>query len=454
MLSNSKIVAAYREKTPGSEQLMEQASELFPSGITHDSRYLQPYGIYTEHAAGSRKWDVDGNEYTDYFGGHGALLLGHNHPQVIEAAQAALSRGTHFGSSHPLEVRWAQLVQQLVPSAERVRFTSSGTEATHLALRLARAYTGKRKLLRLKTHFHGWHDHMTSGYSSHFDGSPTTGVLSEVAESVVLLAPEDSDALRRALTEDQDIAAAIIEPTGSTFGLVPTSPEYLKVLREETEKHGVLLIFDEVVTGFRVSPGGAQAYYGITPDLTALAKILAGGLPGGAVVGRQDILERIDFQKSGERRFEKIAHPGTFNANPVSAASGVAALEIIADGAACNQASQFATALRADLNEVLKALQIPWAVYGTFSGFHVFTNPKSRDIDPLAFDPFKHPYEELKSNKPALAHKLQLGMLLHGVHINGWPGGVVSAVHNDEDLARTVDAFRETLKMLQEEGEI
>ena len=454
MLTNSKIVAQYRDKTPGSERLAAEAQTLFPSGSTHDGRYLQPYGIYVERAQASRKWDVDGNEYIDYFGGHGALLLGHNHPQVTQAVREALEQGTHFGTCHPLELRWAQQIKQLIPSAERVRFTSSGTESTHLALRLARAYTGKRKLLRVLTHFHGWHDHMTSGWLSHFDGSPTPGVLPEVASSVVLVPPEDTDALRRALTDDDDIAAVIIEPTGSAFGRVPVSPEYLALLRELTTQQGVVLIFDEVISGFRVSPGGAQAHYGITPDMSTLAKILAGGLPGGAVVGRKAILDHIDHQQSAAQGFEKISHPGTFNANPLSAAAGATALEIIASSDACERANACAATLREQLNAVLTSLQVPWAVYGTFSAFHIFTNPAQRAVTPATFDPFACPYEELKSTTPQLLHKFMLGMLLHGVHLSGWPGGLVSAVHTDDDVAQTITAFRQTLLALREEGEL
>ena len=454
MLTNSKIVAQYRDKTPKSEHLAAEAQELFPSGITHDGRYLQPYGIYVERAQASRKWDVDGNEYVDYFGGHGALLLGHNHPKVTQAVREVLELGTHFGTSHVGELRWAQWVKQLIPSAERVRFTSSGTEATHLALRLARAYTGKRKLLRVLTHFHGWHDHMTSGWLSHYDGSPTPGVLPEVSASVVLVPPEDTDALRRAFADDTDIAAVIIEPTGSSFGRVPASAEYLALLRELTEQHGVVLIFDEVISGFRVSPGGVQAHYSITPDMTTLAKILAGGLPGGAVVGPKAILDHIDYQQSAAQGFEKISHPGTFNANPLSAAAGAAALEIIATSDACDRANAYTDELRQQMNAVLTELKIPWAVYGTFSVFHIFTNPAQRAITPATFDPLVCPYEELKSTTPQLLHKLMLGMLLHGVHLSSWPGGLVSAVHTPEDMAQTVAAFRKTLLALREEGEI
>ncbi|MGH7153525.1 MAG: aminotransferase class III-fold pyridoxal phosphate-dependent enzyme [Acetobacteraceae bacterium] len=197
--TNSRIVAAYRDRTRGSAALAAEAAALLPSGIAHDARHIEPYGIYVERAAGPRKWDVDGNEYVDYFGGHGALILGHNYPAVVAAVQAALAQGTHFGANHPGEVRWAAEIRRLVPSAERIRFTSSGTEATLMAVRLARAFTGRDTLVRFKGHFHGWHDHRTSGYSNHFDGSPTAGVIGGVAAKVTLLEPGDEAALETTL---------------------------------------------------------------------------------------------------------------------------------------------------------------------------------------------------------------------------------------------------------------
>ena len=215
LTTNSPIIAAYRAATPGSAAASEKASRLFPSGVTHDSRYIEPYGLYITRAQGPRKWDVDGNCYVDYFGGHGALLLGHCHPKVVAAVNQQIERGTHFGASHETEILWAEWVLKLVPSAERVRFTSSGTEATLMALRLARAFTGKSKLIRFKHHFHGWHDHMTSGYASHFDGSPTPGVLSGVAGGLLLAEQNDAEGLARLLHKNGDIAAAIIEPTGA-----------------------------------------------------------------------------------------------------------------------------------------------------------------------------------------------------------------------------------------------
>ena len=302
VLSNSRILAAYRERTKGSAALAAEARSTFPSGITHDSRYLEPYGVYVARAAGPRKWDVDGNEYVDYFGGHGALMLGHNPPEVWPAVHAALDEGTHFGSNHTREIRWAQLVQELIPSAEQVRFTASGTEATHMALRLARAFTGRGKIARFRTSFHGWHDHMTSGFSSHFDGTATAGVLPQVAEQVVLLPPGDLAAAEAALAAEEDIAAVILEPTGSLFGKVPVSPEFVAGVRELTTRHGVLLIFDEVVTGFRVSSGGFQRHAGITPDLTTVAKILAGGLPGRCGGRPQGDPRRPRFRGGAARR--------------------------------------------------------------------------------------------------------------------------------------------------------
>jgi glutamate-1-semialdehyde 2,1-aminomutase len=351
-------------------------------------------------------------------------------------------------------VRWAEAIRGLIPSAERVRFTSSGTEATHMAARLARAATGKRKILRFRTHFHGWHDHMTSGYVSHFDGAPTSGVLSEVAGQVVLLDPNDADALREALAQDDDIALAIVEPTGGSFGMTPLRPEFLLALRELTAAHGVLLAFDEVVTGFRVAPGGAQERFGITPDLTTLAKILAGGLPGGALVGRRDLLDRLDFEATASRGLEKVRHPGTFNANPVSAAAGIAALEQIAATDACARANATGEKLRARLNEALEAEDVPWATYGTFSGVHIFTNPGRRKLRPGAFDPFAVPYQELKTRQGDIIHRLRIAMLLHGVDLTNWPGALTSAAHGEADVADTVEAFAESVRLLKREGDI
>ena len=453
-MTNSVVVAAYRQRTPSSERLAQEARTLFPNGVTHDGRILDPYGIFVERGQGPHKWDVDGNRYVDYFGGHGALLLGHNHPAVAAATARALAQGTHYGASHPAEIRWAQAVQRMVPSAERVRFTSSGTEATLMAVRLARAFTGCRRLLRFRGHFHGWHDQMTSGYSSHFDGSPTSGVLPGVAEQSLLLDPGDIGAVRAALATGHEVAAVILEPTGSAFGQVPLSAEFVQALRAETARAGVVLILDEVVTGFRVSPGGAQAAYGVRPDLTSLAKILAGGMPGGAVAGRKDILDLLDVEAAKQAGREKIQHQGTFNANPVSAATGVAALEFIEANDPGRTADSAAALLRDGLNQAVADEDLPWAVYGTSSGFHVFLNPDGLPLDAARFDPARLGWHKLKAQPPELTRKLRLALLCNGVDVNSRLGGFVSATHAKEDIQHTVDAFREAIGMVRREGEL
>lgn len=453
-LDNRTIEEAYRLRTPGSARLAAAARELFPSGVTHDGRFLEPYGIYVERAAGPHKWDVDGNRYVDWFGGHGALLLGHAHPVVTEAASRTLAAMTHPGANHPLEIRWAEAIRALVPSCEKIRFTSSGTEATLLAVRLARAFTGRPKILRFRTHFHGWHDHMTSGWQNHMDGSATRGVLDGVAENVVLVDPNDLAALAEVLAVDRAIAAVVLEPTGAAFGMVPTRDGFPQALRALTERHGVLLIFDEVVTGFRVAPGGAQQVYGVRPDLTTFAKIVAGGLPGGAVGGRAEILDALDFRATAARNEEKIGHPGTFNANPVSAAAGIAALGLIASGEPCAAADATAAELRARLNELFAREGVPWAAYGTYSGVHLFPNPKGRPIDPLAFDPLAIPFDELKARPPRLVHRLRLALLVAGVDVSGQLAMLASATHGPEEVERTVDAFAFAIRRLAREGDL
>ncbi len=451
----SLILGTYLERTPGSARRHEEARSLFPSGIVHDNRRTWPYGLYVTHAAGSRKWDVDGNEYVDYYGGHGSMLLGHQHPEVVAATRAQLDKGMHFAAGHDLMLQWGRLIQELMPSMERIRFTASGTEATHMAIRLARASTGKPKLLRFVKHFHGWHDHVAFGVKEHLDGTPTVGVLSDVADNVILVKPNDVGAVDRVLSERNDIAALIIEPIGASSGAIPTSPDVLKQLREVTRHRGVLLVFDEVVTGFRIAPGGAQGLYGVKPDLTTLAKIVAGGMPGGAVGGRRDILDWLDHEASSAVGRERIAHEGTHNAHPLSAAAGIATLKLIRDTDACERASAIAARLRAGFNEILENEGVPWAVYGEYSFFNFFTNPENRPLRPSTFDAASVPIEWFKADKrESLLAKMRLGMLSQGIDLKGWRGGIVSAAHTDADLDWTLDAWRKTLHALKAEGDL
>ena len=453
-LADSPLVQAYCRKTPGSEKLTDRARSVFPSGITHDARYIEPYGIHVTHARGSRKWDVDGNEYVDYTGGHGALILGHNHPDVLRAVERQIAHGIHFGASHELEIQWGELIQQMVPCAERVRLTNSGTEATMLALRLARAHTGRPKTMRVAGHFHGWHDHVASGFLSHFDGTAARGVLDSIAANVVLTPPNDLEAAARLLRDDDQVAAIILEPTGSTWGQVPLARSFVAGLRQLATEHGAVLIFDEVICGFRCAPGGAQEALGITPDMTTLGKIVAGGMPGAAVVGRREILDILDFRRTAEDGVEKVFHMGTFNAIPATCAGGIAALGLVKSSDVCRQAIAYGERVIAALNAMFAEESASWLAYGTFGGFHVFLNPQQLTTDRARIEAGEHSYEELKAGDGALRMKVRLGALLHGIDIQGWPGATVMATNTDEDLEITVDAFRQTVRLLRAEGDI
>jgi glutamate-1-semialdehyde 2,1-aminomutase len=444
----SSLTEQYEARFVKSRILHEKAKHLFPNGVTHDLRHLEPFPVYIDRAEGAHKWDVDGHEFIDYWSGHGAILLGHSHPAVVEAVQRQMGWATHPGACHELEVEWGQWVQRLVPSAERLRFTSSGTEATLMALRLARIFTNRPRVLKFAGHFHGWHDFVIPGADLPYDGSPVPGIPREVAAETVIVPPNDPDAVERALSTDPDIGCVILEPTGGHWGAVPMRGEFLRALRELTTRHKRLLILDEVITGFRVSPGGAQARYGVTPDLTTLAKILAGGLPGGCVAGRADILASIEFRPGKP----KMKHPGTFNANPLSAAAGVATLRIVSGGEPCRRASNAARQLRQQLNALFAARGLPWVAYGEFSGFRLLPQyqgprPASDDFVPYGGDP-----NRLEGGRDArMVHAFRRGMLLHGVDLPGL-GGMTTAAHTEADVTQTVAAVSATVDLLAEEG--
>jgi glutamate-1-semialdehyde 2,1-aminomutase len=454
-LTNSRIETEYRARTTRSAELYAEACKAIPAGLTHDSRTLLPYPIYAARAAGARKWDVDGNAYVDYFGGHGALLLGHAHPAVVEAVQAQVTQGTHWGSSHEAEIRWAELVQRLIPCAERVRFTASGTEASHLALRLARAFTGKSKVVRFVGHFHGWHDQVAPGAMSHFDGSVPAGIPATLVEQTILLPTDDLSAVTETLRSRDDVAAVILEASGASWGAVPLPDGFLEGLRTVTKEHGVVLIFDEVITGFRWSRGGAQARFGVVPDMGVLAKIVAGGLPGGAVAGRAEIMDQLDLAAAKAANREKIGHQGTFNANPLCAAAAVATLSIVEREDVCARAEATAQAIREGMRQVLSEEDVPWGIYGDASAFLIFQNPKGLDIDPKTFDPLSLGFKGLKAVRSTdLSHRLRVAMLANGVDIMGAPGGLVSAAHGPADVAETLDAFRTSVRWMKAEGDI
>ena len=450
--TNSQIVAAFAGKTRKSKARHGEALDIFPSGIVHDSRHMKPHPIYIDRAQGSRKWDADGNEYIDYYGGHGSLLLGHAHPSMVKVVSEQVNQGTHPAACHDLELKWGQLVKLLIPSAERVRFTSSGTEANLMAIRLARAFTAKNKLMRFKNHFHGWQDHVAFG-SKYAGTENVPGIINGILENVIVADPAEPDRIKHVLETDEDIAAVILEPTGASSGQIPMARDFVKMLREVTRAQGIVLIFDEVVTGFRVSAGGAQASLGLLPDLTTLAKILAGGLPGGCVCGRRDIMQLLAFEAAEFHGFQKIPHQGTFNANPMSAGTGVEMLGQVAETDISEQANKLGEKLISTCNQAFSEAMVPWAAYGKGSSVYIFTNPDGIDIDPLNFRAKDEPIPIMENaGSHSAASLFRLALLVNGVDFNSKPGAIVSAVHTDEDIAATGDAVSESLRMLREEG--
>jgi glutamate-1-semialdehyde 2,1-aminomutase len=434
-----KVLETYRAMHPKSAALWERARRVIPGGITHDSRHLKPFPIYIERAHGSRKWDVDGHEYVDYWMGHGALFLGHGHPAVVQAIQAQAGRGTHLGACHELEVRWAELISKLVPSAEMVRFTMSGTEATHLALRIARAYTGRPKVVKFHGHFHGWHDGVVAAVNPPFDVPMSAGVPAGTLDQLLLCPPNDIKAVET-LLQRGDVAAVILEPAGGQSGSTPTIPGYLQQLRSLTEQHGVVLIFDEVITGFRYAPGGAQAYFGVTPDMTTLAKIVAGGLPGAAVVGKKTIMWMMAHRGDPVwDRSERVAQNGTFNSNPVCAAAAIATLEIVADGALHARANKLGDELRAGLVEAMRRVGAPGTAFGEASIYHASFEGKP---GLAGFD---------RPRRNDLYHLLRCALLNSGIDCSNHHGWV-SAVHTEQDIERTIAGYEKALTAMAADG--
>jgi glutamate-1-semialdehyde 2,1-aminomutase len=432
----------------GSKRLAERGRGAFPSGVTHDTRAFAPWPVYVERAQGGRKWDVDGNEYVDYIGGHGALLLGHGRAEVVEAAREALGWGTHFGSSHRWEVEWAEQVIAMVPCAERVRFTSSGTEATMMALRLARAYTGRERVVKLVEHFHGWHD-LVVGRLREDDPHPhAPGVPEGYYDSLIVLPAGDTAVLEETLGR-RDVAAVILEPTGAHWGTHPLPPAYLHEVRRLTAETGTVFVMDEVITGFRMAPGGASERYGVVPDLSTHAKILAGGLPGGCVTGRDDIVSMLEIREGdGEwNSRERVAHQGTFNANPVSAVAGLTALRLIAKGGEVERADASAASLVRELNAAIEAAGVGGSAWAVSSMWHLnlgYPAPRPAEVEWDAA-------EEPRGVVAGLERPLKQALFNHGVDLMG-TGGMISSAHTDSDIDQTIEAFRAALSDLKAEG--
>ena len=415
-----------------SQDLFERAQRRIPGGVNSPVRAFRAVGgtpVFFERAAGPYLWDADGNRYIDYVGSWGPMLAGHTHPAVVEAVQEAASRALSFGAPTAAEVELADLLCGLLPSLDMVRLVSSGTEATMTALRLARGFTGRSLIVKFEGCYHGHADALLvkAGSGALTFGNPSSaGVPAEVAAATLVPDYNDSAQLRRLFSEKgKDIAAVIVEPVAGNMNLVLPAPGFLEALREECTRHGALLIFDEVMTGWRVAAGGAQARYGIRPDLTTLGKVIGGGLPLGAVGGRRDIMEKL-------APLGPVYQAGTLSGNPIAVAAGLATLKAVAT--VQEKVEKTTRELVDGLMAEARKSNVTFSAQSIGSMFGVYFRaapPKSfaevMQCDRERFNRFFHQ------------------MLTRGVYLapSAYEAGFVSAAHGPKEIEATLAAARE-----------
>ena len=416
-----------------SREYLERARQSLTGGVSSPFRAKAPMPLYFAEGHGSRLRDVDGNEYIDYLLAWGPLILGHCHPRVVEAVRAQAGLGHIYGAQHDLEFHAAEAIQRMVPCSERVAFTSSGSEAVQLALRLARAFTGRRLIVKFEGHYHGWMDSVLWSYKpSEGDlkgGGPAQGSLGQVATSgdSLLVAPwNDLDAVETLFREHGDrIAAVITEPVLCNSGCLLPGAGYLAGVAACARRHGALVIFDEIITGFRLAAGGAQQFYGVVPDLATFGKAVGGGLPLSVVAGRREILE---LMAGGG-----VAFGGTFNGNPLSLAAAVFTLEELErnDGQALVDANRLGTDLMRRIQEVGRRHGLPLTVtgFGTAFALHFTQRNELRS------------YRDTLDDDAGLLGRCLLAALAEGIHTVPDGRFYVSTAHSAQDIEETVAAM-------------
>ena len=423
-----------------SQKLYERAQQLMPGGVNSPVRNFRRVGgtpVFMARGAGSKVVDVDGNEYIDYLCSWGPLILGHSHPGVVEALKRACERGTSFGTPTESEIRLAELVLEAFPSIELVRMVNSGTEAAMSAVRVARGYTGRDLVVKFEAGYHGHGDAflIQAGSGAATFGIPDSpGVPADVAKLTISLPYNDSVAVRKTLSErGDDVACVIVEPVAGNMGMIPPVPGFLQTLREETAKRGIVLIFDEVITGFRVAFGGAQALYGIQADMTCLGKIIGGGLPVGAYGGRRDLMEAV-------APLGAVYQAGTLSGNPLAMTAGYETVSRLKAPGVYEQLEEKAARLAAGLSAATKDAGLPACL--TRVGSMLCTFFTDRNVVT---------YEDAASSDAERYSRFFWNMLDRGVYLapSRLETGFVSLAHTDEDIDRTIAAARESLKAIK-----
>jgi len=420
------------------EELFSRAQQRIPGGVNSPVRAFRAVGgtpPFFERAAGPYLWDADGKRYIDYVGSWGPMVAGHTHPDVVEAVQAAASRALSFGAPTESEIELAEAICRLVPSIELVRLVSSGTEATMSALRLARGFTGRDAIVKFEGCYHGHADSLLvkAGSGALTFGHPSSaGVPADSAAHTVVLDYNDMEQCKALFAaRGGEIAAVIVEPVAGNMNLVLPKAGFLETLREECSRHGAVLIFDEVMTGFRVALGGAQARYGVRPDLTTLGKVIGGGLPVGAFGGKREIMEKI-------APLGPVYQAGTLSGNPVAVAAGLATLKLVDTPGFQERISDITEKLARGLKEEARKAKVIFSAQAIGSMFGLYF----RATPPTSFA------EVMQCDKDRF-NKFFHGMLEHGVYLapSAYEAGFVSAAHGAAEIEATLAAAREAFKV-------
>jgi glutamate-1-semialdehyde 2,1-aminomutase len=426
---------------PNSHEAFERACRVIPGGVNSPARAFGGVGgepPFMQGADGAYLYDIDGHRYIDYIGSWGPMILGHGHPAVKAAVGEALALGSSFGAPTTRETEIAETVVAAIPSIEKVRFVSSGTEAAMSTVRLARGFTGRSKIIKMTGHYHGHVDALLvqAGSAATTLGTPNSPGVTRGAVLDTILCPfNDASAVADAFAHHGgDVAAVLLEPVAGNMGLVPPRPGYLEILRDLTAKHGALLVFDEVMTGFRVAYGGAQERFGVTPDLTVLGKIIGGGLPAAAYGGRAEIMDRVS--PAGP-----VFQAGTLSGNPLAMAAGLATLRVLRDESPYLRLEELTARLADGLDRAATDAGLPHAVQRVGSMITLFFN-----AEPV------HSYEDAKRSDTRLFARFFWEMLARGVYLpcSQFEAAFVSAAHTDDDIDQTVAAAGEALRAARE----
>ncbi len=418
-----------------SKELYERAKKLIPGGVNSPVRAFEPYPFFVNRAKGSRLYSVDGRVYVDYCMAYGALILGHAHDEIVNTVKMQLDNGTVYGTPTELEVKFAELIHELYPSMEMLRLVNSGTEATMHAVRIARGFTGRKKLVKFEGCFHGSHDSVLvkAGSGAAWFGAPSSlGVPEETARNTIVLPYNNFEALEETFKrEGHEIAAVIIEPVIANSGLILPAKGYLEFLRKLTGDYDVVLIFDEIVTGFRVSLGGAQGYYNVKPDMTTLGKILGGGFPIAAFGGRKDIMEKLS-------PLGGVYQAGTFSGNPISVSAGYSTIQYLIRNRSkiYPKMEENCEKLAAALADLSRRYKLAVQVHNLASMFQIFFSSQPvRD------------YATVKLSNTRRFHAYFTALLKSGVFIppSQFETCFLSSAHSDADLEMTVEAFDKAL---------